>query len=132
MTASLPAYDLIPLPGEGPEDVVVGSDGLVYTGLLDGRILGVAPIDGAVREVAKTGPWRQQLAEKARARDILIIPLTVLYHHGVAFTYEGRVLFFLSEGDLDLQSAQTLDTTSQSVLKNLDDALAARVALSNW
>jgi hypothetical protein len=55
MTARMPAYDVIPLPGEGPEDVVVGSDGLVYTGLLDGRILGVAPIDGAVREVAKTG-----------------------------------------------------------------------------
>jgi SMP-30/gluconolaconase/LRE-like protein len=55
MAASLPAYDLIPLPGEGPEDVVVGSDGSIYTGLLDGRILAVAPEDGAVREVAKTG-----------------------------------------------------------------------------
>ena len=55
MTDSLPAYDLIPLPGEGPEDVVVGSDGLIYTGLLDGRILAVAPKDGAVREVANTG-----------------------------------------------------------------------------
>jgi hypothetical protein len=55
MTASLPAYDLIPLPGEGPEDVVVGSDGLIYTGLLDGRILSVGPKDGAAREVAKTG-----------------------------------------------------------------------------
>jgi sugar lactone lactonase YvrE len=55
MTASLPAYDLIPLPGEGPEDVVVGSDGLIYTGLLDGRIVGVVPKDGTVREVAKTG-----------------------------------------------------------------------------
>jgi sugar lactone lactonase YvrE len=55
MTAPLPAYELIPLLGEGPEDVVVGSDGLIYTGLLDGRILSVAPTDGAVREVAKTG-----------------------------------------------------------------------------
>jgi hypothetical protein len=55
MTASLPAYDLIPLPGEGPEDVVVGSDGLIYTGLLDGRILSVSPKDGAVREVVRTG-----------------------------------------------------------------------------
>jgi trans-aconitate 2-methyltransferase len=27
-----------------------------------------------LREVAKTGPWRQQLAEKARARDILPTP----------------------------------------------------------
>jgi SMP-30/Gluconolactonase/LRE-like region len=55
MATSLGAYDLIPLPGEGPEDVVVGSDGSIYTGLLDGRILGVAPTDGTVREVAKTG-----------------------------------------------------------------------------
>jgi len=55
MTALSPAYDLIPLPGEGPEDVVVGSDGLIYTGLLDGRILSVGPKDGAAREVAKTG-----------------------------------------------------------------------------
>jgi len=55
MTASLPAYTLIPLPGEGPEDVVVGPDGLIYTGLLDGRVLAVAPEDGAVREVANTG-----------------------------------------------------------------------------
>ena len=55
MTASLPAYELIPLPGEGPEDVVVGSDGLIYTGLLDGRILSVGPTDGAVREIVRTG-----------------------------------------------------------------------------
>ncbi len=55
MSASLPAYDLIPLPGEGPEDVVVGADGLIYTGLLDGRILSVGPTDGAVREVVRTG-----------------------------------------------------------------------------
>src|SRR3984957_18624905 len=55
MAASPPAYDLVPLPGEGPEDVVVGSDGSIYTGLLDGRVLAVAPEDGAVREVANTG-----------------------------------------------------------------------------
>jgi sugar lactone lactonase YvrE len=55
MTASLPAYALMPLPGEGPEDVVAGPDGLIYTGLLDGRILAVAPEDGAMREVANTG-----------------------------------------------------------------------------
>jgi sugar lactone lactonase YvrE len=55
MTASLPAYSLIPLPGEGPEDVVVGPNGVIYTGLLDGRVLAVAPEDGAVREVANTG-----------------------------------------------------------------------------
>ena len=55
MTAPPPAYTLIPLPGEGPEDVVAGPDGVIYTGLLDGRILAVAPEDGAVRKVANTG-----------------------------------------------------------------------------
>src|ERR1700751_2082079 len=55
MTASPPAYALAPLPGEGPEDVVVGPDGVIYTGLLAGRVLAVAQEDGAVREVANTG-----------------------------------------------------------------------------
>ncbi len=55
VTASLPAYALIPLPGEGPEDVVAGPEGVIYTGLLDGRVVAVAPEDGAVREVANTG-----------------------------------------------------------------------------
>jgi hypothetical protein len=55
MTAPLPDYALAPLPGEGPEDVVVGPDGVIYTGLMDGRVLAVAPEDGAAREVANTG-----------------------------------------------------------------------------
>jgi sugar lactone lactonase YvrE len=55
MAASLPAYTLIPLPGEGPEDVAAGPDGMIYTGLMDGRILAVAPEDGAAREVVNTG-----------------------------------------------------------------------------
>jgi sugar lactone lactonase YvrE len=55
VTNPLPAYFLIPLPGEGPEDVVVGPDGMIYTGLVDGRVLAVAPGDGTVREVANTG-----------------------------------------------------------------------------
>ncbi len=55
MTGSPPAYTLIPLPGEGPEDVVVAPDGVIYAGLADGRVLAVAPEDGAVREVANTG-----------------------------------------------------------------------------
>jgi hypothetical protein len=46
MTASLPDYALIPLPGEGPEDVVAGPDGMIYTGLRDGRVFAVAPEDG--------------------------------------------------------------------------------------
>lgn len=55
MTATLPAYKLVPLPGEGPEDVVAGPDGTIYTGLLDGRVLAISPDGGAVREIANTG-----------------------------------------------------------------------------
>ncbi|HXZ16217.1 MAG TPA: SMP-30/gluconolactonase/LRE family protein [Roseiarcus sp.] len=55
MMASPPPYVLIPLPGEGPEDVVVGPDRMIYTGLADGRVLAVSPEDQAVREVANTG-----------------------------------------------------------------------------
>ena len=50
-----PAYALIPLPGEGPEDVVVGPEGVIYTGLADGRVLAVPPDGGSAREVANTG-----------------------------------------------------------------------------
>jgi sugar lactone lactonase YvrE len=55
MTDAPPAYSLIPLPGEGPEDVVAGPHGVIYTGLADGRVLAVAPADRSVREVANTG-----------------------------------------------------------------------------
>jgi sugar lactone lactonase YvrE len=54
MTASAPAYTLIPLPGEGPEDVVAGPTGVIYTGLQDGRLLAITPEDGAVRELGNT------------------------------------------------------------------------------
>ena len=53
--ASPPPYVLIPLPGEGPEDVVVGPDRMIYTGLADGRVLAVSPEDQVVREVTNTG-----------------------------------------------------------------------------
>jgi len=55
VTRSPPACALIPLPGEGPEDVVVGPDGMIYTGLADGRVLAIAPEAGTVREVVNTG-----------------------------------------------------------------------------
>ncbi|MGH3432090.1 MAG: SMP-30/gluconolactonase/LRE family protein, partial [Thermocrispum sp.] len=44
---------LVPLTGEGPEDVVVDADGQVYTGLADGRILRVSRDGRAVQTVAE-------------------------------------------------------------------------------
>ncbi|MGL6235184.1 MAG: SMP-30/gluconolactonase/LRE family protein [Segniliparus sp.] len=43
---------LVPLPGKGPEDVAIGPDGTVYTGLADGRIVALPP-DSPPRVVAR-------------------------------------------------------------------------------
>jgi sugar lactone lactonase YvrE len=45
----------LPLPGVGPEDVVVDGDGRLLTGLADGRVLRIAPDTGAVETLANTG-----------------------------------------------------------------------------
>jgi len=50
----LPPLTLLALPGVGPEDVVVGSCGEVYTGLADGRVVRVDPESGEVTKVGDT------------------------------------------------------------------------------
>lgn len=45
---------IVPLPGEGPEDVVVDASGQLWTGLVDGRIVRVSP-GGAPTVVSDTG-----------------------------------------------------------------------------
>lgn len=47
--------ELWPVPGTGPEDVVVTTDGRVYTGLEDGSILEISEGGDQVRRVARTG-----------------------------------------------------------------------------
>ena len=50
----LPPLRLLPLPGQGPEDVVVGLSGELYTGLADGRVVRVDPASGEVVTVGDT------------------------------------------------------------------------------
>ncbi len=45
---------VVPLPGEGPEDIVVDADEFMWTGLSDGRIVRIAP-DGSTRVTGGTG-----------------------------------------------------------------------------
>jgi len=46
---------VVPLPGDGPEDVVVDAEGRLWTGLIDGRIVRISP-DGVEQSVvANTG-----------------------------------------------------------------------------
>jgi sugar lactone lactonase YvrE len=51
-----PPVDLtvVPMPGGAPEDVVVDTDGQLWTGLVDGRIVRVTP-SGTTETVADTG-----------------------------------------------------------------------------
>lgn len=51
----MPPLRLIKLPGPGPEDVVIGHDGCVYTGTADGRIFRIDLMSGGVDPVADTG-----------------------------------------------------------------------------
>ena len=46
---------VIPVPGEGAEDVLLGDDGTVYTGTADGSVLAVRPDGDQVTRVARTG-----------------------------------------------------------------------------
>lgn len=50
-----PALHLVPLPGHGPEDVVIDRDGRVLAGLSDGRLVALDPATGQVSELANTG-----------------------------------------------------------------------------
>ena len=45
---------IVPVPGEGPEDVVVDASGRLWTGLVDGRIVALSP-EGETSVVADTG-----------------------------------------------------------------------------
>lgn len=55
MSQTQPALTVVPVPGHGAEDVLVGPDGTVYTGTDDGSIFAVEPTGGTIRRVARTG-----------------------------------------------------------------------------
>lgn len=78
---------VVPMPGEGPEDVVVDPDGSVWTGLVDGRIVRIGP-DGSTRVVG-TVPGR---------------PL------GLTVARDGRLLVCISPGGLLAMDTGTGDT----------------------
>jgi sugar lactone lactonase YvrE len=46
---------VIPVGGKGPEDVLIDSEGRIYTGLADGRILRIGPDGAGIETIADTG-----------------------------------------------------------------------------
>ncbi|OZM71723.1 strictosidine synthase [Amycolatopsis antarctica] len=55
MPANFGAVTVIPVNGQGAEDVLVDAGGFVYTGLADGRIVRIAPDGRRIDHVADTG-----------------------------------------------------------------------------
>ena len=52
-----PAADVtvVPVGGDGPEDIVVDDDGQLWTGLVDGRIVRISPNGGETTVIGETG-----------------------------------------------------------------------------
>ena len=73
-----------------------------------------------------------ELPLNTRGRDITVLPFNVEGLEGMAFEHDGRVLFFLSTGDLDKESGETLEEASQRAVRSLDEALEARIAERSW
>jgi sugar lactone lactonase YvrE len=46
---------VVPVPGPGAEDVLVGPDGTVYTGTADGSVFAVSPDGDLIRRITSTG-----------------------------------------------------------------------------
>ena len=96
--------------------------------VLRATIAGADPEMRAERIVARL----DGLPLRTRASDIELHPFNVEGQDGMAFTYDGRVLLFLSTGDLDEETGETLEQASQSALHHLDEALSARSAEQSW
>lgn len=77
----------------------------------------------------------ERLAElplNATSADITVRSVTVEDQEGLAFTYEGRVLFFIGVNDLDQEAGEKLDPVAKAALGRLNEAMQARSAERSW
>ena len=83
----------LPDVGEGPEDFAVAPDGTLYTGLLDGRIVAVAPGADTWRDFVDTGGRPLGLEVDAQGRLVACVVPTGLVRYdasGVAEVLAGQ------------------------------------------
>ena len=66
------------------------------------------------------------------ASEIELRSVKIENQDGIVFMCRGRVLFFLGISDLDQESGETLDQASHAALRNLSEALQARIADRSW
>jgi small-conductance mechanosensitive channel len=96
--------------------------------ILRATIAGADPEMRAERILARL----DELPLRTGPSDIALHPFNVEGHDGIAFTSNGKVLLFLSTGDLDEETGETLEQASQAALQNLNEALDARRAERSW
>ncbi len=73
-----------------------------------------------------------QLPLNASADEIAAQPIKIDNQDGVAFVFRGNLLFFLGTADLEKESGEKLERTSDSAIRNLREALQARIAERSW
>ena len=98
------ALTVVPVPGDGPEDIVVDAAGNLWTGLLDGRIVRISPDGGQRTVVANTGgrPLGMHVARDGRVlicdshRGLLALDPTTGVLTALVESVDGRRLRFCS------------------------------------
>jgi sugar lactone lactonase YvrE len=94
---------IVPMPGNGPEDVIADASGQLWSGLADGRIVRVRP-DGATAVVADTGgrPLGMHVARDGRVlicdshRGLLVLDPETGALSTLVKSVDGRPLKFCS------------------------------------
>jgi len=95
---------------------------------LRGTIAGADPELRAEKVVERLN----ELPLNAQAKDISTLPFSVDGKDGFAFTYHGKILFYIGTDDLDKETGQTLADLQDTTLRHLDDALKARHDERSW
>ncbi|WP_027000426.1 SMP-30/gluconolactonase/LRE family protein [Eisenibacter elegans] len=114
----LAALTTIELDGVGPEDIDFAPDGLLYTGLEDGRIMAIDPQTGKSKIVAKT---------KGRPLGLRFDAKGQLY---IADAYKGLLRLDPSSGQLNLLT-NTADSLPFKFTDDLDIARDGTVYFSD-
>lgn len=80
----------------------------------------------------RAGERVAELPLNATSSDIAVRPVKIEDQEGVAFIYDGKILFFLGENDLDKESGEKLDQVVKVALDHLGEALQARSDERSW
>jgi small-conductance mechanosensitive channel len=93
-----------------------------------GSLAGITPQERAERAAERL----YDLPLSTKASDIVVRAIKVENQDGVGFVGRGQVLFFMGTNDLDKESGETLEQAEQAALRNLSEALEARVQERSW